>query len=51
MRETDVLPRNGAYRNHVFLQQALAGTREFGVVAELFSQLSDPTRLRIFWML
>lgn len=45
------LPRYGSHRNRVFLEQALAGTKEFGVVAELFSQLSDPTRLRIFWML
>ncbi len=44
-------PRFGNHRDRVFLQQALAGTREFGVVADLFSQLSDPTRLRIFWML
>ncbi len=45
------LPRYGSHRNRVFLEQALAGTREFGAVAELFSQLSDPSRLRIFWML
>ena len=38
-------------KNSLFLQQALSGVREFGVVAELFDQLSDPTRLRIFWML
>ena len=51
MSDTSTLPRFGNHRNHVFLQQALSGTREFGVVAELFSQLSDPSRLRIFWML
>ncbi len=34
-----------------FLRQVLSGVREFGVVAELFDQLSDPTRLRIFWLL
>ena len=45
------LTRYGSLRNRVFLEQALAGTREFGIVADLFSQLSDPTRLRIFWML
>lgn len=38
-------------RNSLFLRQALAAEKEFGVVAELFGQLSDPTRLRIFWML
>ena len=45
------LPRYGRHKNSLFLEQALAGTKEFGVVAELFSQLSDSTRLRIFWML
>ena len=39
------------HKNSLFLRQALSGVREFGVVAELFSQLSDSTRLRIFWML
>ena len=35
----------------LFLRQALAGTEEFRTVAELFSQLSDPTRIRTFWLL
>ena len=39
------------HKNNVFLRQALNGVAEFFSVAELFSQLSDPTRLRIFWML
>ena len=43
--------RHTDHRDSLFLQQALSSTREFGVVAELFDQLSDPTRLRIFWML
>ena len=43
--------RHTDHRDSLFLQQALNSTREFGVVAELFDQLSDPTRLRIFWML
>ena len=51
MTDAVTLPRYGNHRERVFLEQALAGTREFGVVADLFSQLSDPTRLRIFWML
>ena len=47
-----VLPhRHTDHRDSPFLQQALSSTREFGVVAELFDELSDPTRLRIFWML
>ena len=51
MPET-ILPHYHAHhKNSLFLRQALSGTREFGVVAELFAQLSDPTRLRIFWLL
>ena len=47
-----VLPHHHAdHRNSLFLRQALSGIKEFGVVAEVFDQLSDPTRLRIFWML
>ena len=47
-----VLPHHHTdHRDSLFLQQALSSTREFGVVAELFDELSDPTRLRIFWML
>ena len=43
--------RHADHRNSVFLSQALAGVTEFSSVADLFAQLSDPTRLRIFWML
>lgn len=39
------------HKNSLFLQQALSGVKEFGIVSEVFAQLSDPTRLRIFWML
>ncbi|MBQ9661687.1 MAG: metalloregulator ArsR/SmtB family transcription factor [Oscillospiraceae bacterium] len=39
------------HKNSLFLTQALSNVKEFGVVAEVFGQLSDPTRLRIFWML
>ena len=37
--------------NRLFLQQAVAAVEEFSTVAGVFSQLSDPTRIRIFWML
>lgn len=47
-----VLPhRHPDHHGSLFLEQALCSVKEFGVVAELFDQLSDPTRLRIFWML
>ncbi|MCR5136001.1 MAG: metalloregulator ArsR/SmtB family transcription factor [Oscillospiraceae bacterium] len=35
----------------LLLTRALGGAREFGTVSELFAQLSDPTRIRIFWLL
>ena len=47
-----VLPHSHTdHKNSLFLRPALANVKEFGVVSELFDQLSDPTRLRIFWML
>lgn len=46
------LPHHHAdHKNSLFLRPALSSVKEFGVVSELFGQLSDPTRLRIFWML
>ena len=46
------LPHHHAdHKDTLFLRPALSNVREFGVVSELFSQLSDPTRLRLFWML
>ena len=39
------------HKNSLFLSQALSSVKEFSVVADIFGQLSDPTRLRIFWML
>ena len=38
-------------KNPLFLQQALQSIEEFRTVSELFSQLSDPTRIRVFWLL
>ena len=47
-----LLPHHHAdHKDSLFLHQALSGIKEFGVVAEVFSQLGDPNRLRIFWML
>ena len=38
-------------KNILFVRQALSGTEEFRTVAELFSLLGDPTRIRVFWLL
>ena len=51
MPETLLPHHHPDHKNSVFLQQALSGVREFGVVSEVFAQLGDPNRLRIFWML
>ncbi len=51
MSDIQLPHRHADHKNILFLQQALAGVKEFGIVAEIFDQLSDPTRLRIFWML
>ena len=39
------------HKDSLFLRSALSNVKEFGLVSELFGQLSDPTRIRIFWML
>ncbi len=52
MAQNQTLPhRHTDHKSNDFLRQALAGVTEFSAVSELFGQLSDPTRLRIFWML
>lgn len=51
MTESLLPHRHTDHKDSLFLHQALSGVKEFGVVAEVFGQLSDPTRLRIFWML
>lgn len=33
------------------MKQRLSQVQDFQVIAELFAHLSDPTRLRIFWLL
>ena len=35
----------------LFLSQALAAVNGFESVSDLFAQMSDPSRIRIFWML
>ena len=50
--DSGLLPhRHLDHDNGLFLRQALSGVKEFGIVAELFTQLSDPNRIRVFWML
>ena len=46
------LPHNHADSHKVeFLKEQLLKTENFKTVAEVFKQLSDPSRTRIFWLL
>ena len=42
---------HGSIRNTETLHSALMHVSQFAAVAEVFKQLSDPTRVRIFWLL
>ena len=46
------LPHHHEIRNTtVYLQEQLSQTDRFQTVAEVFKQLEDTTRIRIFWLL
>lgn len=42
---------HGEYENAEYLKQYLEYIDEFQAVADLFRQLADPSRIRIFWLL
>ena len=42
---------HGEQRHAEQLHRELMNTARFGAVSEIFKQLSDPTRVRIFWLL
>ena len=44
------LPHNHGNCAHHILAH-MPSNQDFGVMADLFKQLSDPTRVRIFWLL
>ena len=44
------LPHAHSHTSHHVLAH-MPGNRDFAVMADLFKQLSDPTRVRIFWIL
>ena len=37
--------------DHTALLEQLDDIQHFQIVSELFKQLSDPTRIRLFWLL
>lgn len=45
------LPHRHGEKNIEHLQGELSQINRFATVAEIFKQLSDPTRIRIFWLL
>ena len=50
--ETILLPHDHGRRElSVEVQQRLAQTEDFQAIADVFRQLGDPTRVRIFWLL
>lgn len=51
MALTELPHQHADQKNILFVRQALSGVEEFRTVSELFSQLGDPTRIRIFWLL
>lgn len=51
MNETILPHHHGEQAQAAGLRHELAMTQQFQAVGEVFRQLSDPTRLRIFWLL
>lgn len=48
---SDVLPHWHGEKHVGNLRQQLAKTEQFAAAAEIFRQLGDPTRIRIYWLL
>ena len=47
-----VLPHDhGRHKHDEALHRELMNTERFSAVADVFKQLSDPVRVRIFWLL
>lgn len=42
---------HGEHEEYKKLREHLEKTQDFEVVADIFKQVSDPTRLRLFWLL
>lgn len=51
MEHLELPHHHGAQENNDFLYKELSKTDHFHAVAECFKQLSDPVRVRIFWLL
>ncbi|MDE5908305.1 MAG: metalloregulator ArsR/SmtB family transcription factor [Lachnospiraceae bacterium] len=45
------LPHNHGERNILDLQEQLNNIADFQIIADVFKQLGDTTRIRIFWLL
>ncbi len=51
MMKTDLPHNHGEGKETLDIQKQLSNTDQFQTVAEIFRQLGDTTRIRIFWML
>ena len=51
MAEFSLPHDHGAYGHTEELYRELKNVEHFGAVCDIFKQLSDPTRVRIFWLL
>ena len=51
MAEFSLPHDHGAHGHTEDLHRELKNVEHFGAVCDIFKQLSDPTRVRIFWLL
>lgn len=51
MAEFELPHRHGAHAHMEYIRRELGNVEHFAAVSEVFKQLSDPTRARIFWLL
>ena len=51
--DLSILPHHhhGDHEEYETLRTYLGETEKFAVVSDIFKQVSDPTRIRIFWLL
>ena len=51
MAEFELPHHHGAHAHMEYIRRELGNVEHFAAVSEVFKQLSDPTRARIFWLL
>ena len=51
MSNTELPHAHGERPHAAFIQEHLGHVEDFQIVSDVFRQLADPTRIRIFWLL